>query len=65
MGVVPRENSTGKQKLLSIGKRDNCYLRRLFVQRARAVSSGLGATGYVTLINCIRSNSNIYALPYE
>src|SRR4030088_498151 len=27
----------GKQKLLGISKRGNCYLRRLFVQGARAV----------------------------
>ena len=38
MGVVPREHSTGgKQKLLGIGKRGNRYLRKLFVQCARAV----------------------------
>lgn len=38
LGVVPREHSTGgKQKLLSIGKRGNSYLRRLFTQGARAV----------------------------
>ena len=38
MGVVPREHSTGgKQKLLGISKRGNPYLRRLFVQGARAV----------------------------
>src|SRR5713226_1125365 len=37
VGMVPRESSTGgKQKLLGI-KRGNCYLRRLFVQGARAV----------------------------
>jgi transposase len=49
--LVPREHSTGgKQKLLGISKRGNCYLRRLFVQGARAVlqfrekqSSGLSA----------------------
>src|ERR1700687_4407676 len=48
---VPREYSTGgKQKLLGISKRGNNYLRRLFVQGARAVlqqsakqSSGLCA----------------------
>src|SRR2546422_8102089 len=47
----PREHSTGgKQKLLGISKRGNSYLRRLFVQGARAVlqqsakqSSGLSA----------------------
>src|SRR6266481_7581494 len=38
VGLVPREYSTGgKQKLLGISKRGNCYLRRLFVQGARAV----------------------------
>src|SRR4030081_433119 len=38
VGMVPRESSTGgKQKLLGISKRGNCYLRRLFVQGARAV----------------------------
>ena len=51
MGLVPREHSTGgKQKLLGISKRGNSYLRRLFVQGARAVlqfrekqSAGLSA----------------------
>ena len=51
MGMVPREHSTGgQQKLLGISKRGNSYLRRLFVQGARAVmqqrtkqSSGLSA----------------------
>ena len=38
MGVVPRQRSTGgKQTLLGISKRGNAYLRRLFVQGARAV----------------------------
>ncbi len=38
LGLVPREHSTGgKQKLLGISKRGNSYLRRLFVQGARAV----------------------------
>jgi transposase len=38
MGVVPLEHSTGgKQKLLGISKRGNRYLRKLFVQCARAV----------------------------
>ena len=38
IGMVPREQSTGgKQKLLGISKRGNSYLRRLFVQGARAV----------------------------
>lgn len=38
IGLTPREYSTGgKQKLLGISKRGNPYLRRLFVQGARAV----------------------------
>ncbi len=38
VGLVPREDSTGgKQRLLGISKRSNSYLRRLFVQGARAV----------------------------
>ena len=38
VGLVPREHSSGgKQKLLGISKRGNCYLRKLFVQGARAV----------------------------
>ena len=38
VGLVPREHSTGgKQKLLGISKRGNPYLRRLFIQGARAV----------------------------
>ena len=38
MGVVPREYSTGgRQKLLGISKHGNPYLRRLFIQGARAV----------------------------
>ena len=37
MGVVPRQRSTGgKPTLLGISKRGNAYLRRLFVQGARA-----------------------------
>jgi len=51
VGLVPREHSTGgKQTLLGISKRGNGYLRRLFIQGARAVlqfkekqSSGLSA----------------------
>ena len=38
IGMVPQEHSTGgRQKLLSISKRGNSYLRRLFVQGARTV----------------------------
>jgi transposase len=51
LGVVPEEHSTGgKQTLWQIPRRGNQYLRRLFVQGARAVmrfrnkqSSGLSA----------------------
>ena len=51
VGLVPREHSTGgKQKLLGLSRRGNSYLRKLFVQGARAVlqfkekqSSGLKA----------------------
>jgi transposase len=40
VGLVPREHSTGgKQKLLGISKRGNCYLRTLFVQgEARCIA---------------------------
>jgi transposase len=39
LGLVPREHSAGgQQKLLGIGKRGNAYLRKLFIQGARAVS---------------------------
>ena len=38
VGLVPREYSTGgKQRLLGISKRGNSYLRKLFIQGARAV----------------------------
>ena len=38
LGIVPSEYTTGgKQKLLGISKRGNSYLRKLFVQGARAV----------------------------
>jgi transposase len=38
VGMVPRESSTGgKQRLLGISKRGNPYLRKLFIQGARAV----------------------------
>jgi transposase len=51
LGLVPAQYSTGgKQKLLGISKRGNCYLRSLLVHGARAVmqcrekqSSGLSA----------------------
>jgi transposase len=67
MGVVPREHSTGgKQKLLGIGKRGNSYLRRRFVQGARAVlqqrtkqSSGL-SVWRAQLIS--RSHRNVAAV---
>jgi transposase len=67
MGVVPREHSTGgKQKLLGISKRGNSYLRKLFIQGARAVlqhrtkqSSGLSA--WLSQL-AIRSHHNVVAV---
>jgi len=67
MGVVPREHSTGgKQKLLGISKRGNAYLRRLFIQSARAVlqhrtkqSSGLSA--WLSQL-ALRSHPNVVAV---
>jgi len=38
LGLVPSQYSTGgKQKLLGISKRGNCYLRKLLIHGARAV----------------------------
>lgn len=38
LGLVPRQNSSGgKQKLLGISKRGDCYLRSLLIHGARAV----------------------------
>jgi transposase len=67
VGLVPREHSTGgKQKLLGISKRGNCYLRRLFVQGARAVlqfrekqSSGL--SGWLAQL-ASRTHHNVVAV---
>jgi transposase len=64
VGLVPREHSTGgKQKLLGISKRGNSYLRKLFVQGARAVlkyrdkqSSGLSS--WLADL-CSRSHHNV------
>lgn len=69
MGLVPGEYSTGgKQKLLGISKRGNSYLRRLFVQGARAVmqrrtkqSSGL-STWLAQLTARLHHNVAIVAL---
>ncbi len=64
LGLVPREHSTGgRQKLLGISKRGNTYLRKLFVQCARAVlqhsskqSAGLAAwLGQLT----VRAHRNV------
>jgi len=64
VGLVPREHSTGgRQKLLGISKRGNTYLRKLFVQCARAVlqqrskqSAGLSAwLGQLT----VRAHRNV------
>ena len=61
MGVVPREHSTGgQQKLLGISKRGNSYLRRLFVQGARAVMQQhtKQSSGLTTNRESSRSTSN-------
>ena len=67
LGIVPGEYTTGgKQKLLGISKRGNSYLRRLFVQGARAVlqqsakqSSGLSA--WLAQLST-RTHSNVAAV---
>ena len=67
LGIVPGEYTTGgKQKLLGISKRGNSYLRRLFVQGARAVlqqrakqSSGLRA--WLAQLST-RTHSNVAAV---
>jgi len=67
LGMVPGEYTTGgKQKLLGISKRGNTYLRRLFVQGARAVlqqsakqSSGLSA--WLTQLTA-RTHPNVAAV---
>jgi transposase len=67
LGIVPREHSTGgQQKLLGISKRGNSYLRRLFIQGARAVlqqhtkqSSGL-STWLAQLTS--RTHGNVVAV---
>jgi transposase len=67
LGLVPREHSTGgKQKLLGISKRGNCYLRKLFIHGARAVlryrdrqSSGLSR--WLDAL-CSRSHYNVVAV---
>jgi transposase len=69
LGIVPGEYTTGgKQKLLGISKRGNSYLRRLFVQGARAVlqqsakqSSGL-RTWLAQLTTRTHSNVAVVAL---
>ena len=67
LGLVPSQYSTGgKQKLLGISKRGNCYLRKLLVHGARAVlqtkdkqSSGL-STWLTQLMS--RAQSNVVAV---
>ncbi len=67
MGIVPGQYSTGgKQKLLGISKRGNSYLRRLFIQGARAVlqqstkqTSGLKA--WLAQLSA-RTHSNVAAV---
>jgi transposase len=67
LGLVPGQYSTGgKQTLLGISKRGNCYLRRLLVNGARAVlqckekqSSGLHA--WLSKL-ASRAHSNVVAV---
>ena len=67
IGLVPREHSTGgKQKLLGISKHGNGYLRRLFVQGARAVlqqrtSQAAGLQIWLTQLSA-SSHRNIVAV---
>jgi transposase len=67
LGLVPGQYSTGgKQKLLGISKRGNCYLRKLLIHGARAVlrtkdkqSSGLST--WLTQLTS-RAHSNVVAV---
>jgi transposase len=67
LGLVPAQYSTGgKQKLLGISKRGNCYFRKLLVHGARAVlqtkdkqSSGLST--WLTQLTS-RAHSNVAAV---
>jgi transposase len=67
LGLVPSQYSTGgKQKLLGISKRGNCYLRKLLIHGARAVlqtkdkqSSGLST--WLTQLTS-RTHSNVAAV---
>src|ERR1700758_2139642 len=67
LGLIPGQYSTGgKQKLLGISKRGNCYLRRLLLNGARAVlqckekqSSGLHA--WLSKL-ASRAHSNVVAV---
>ena len=44
IGLTPRQSSSGgKERLLGISKKGNCYLRGLFIHGARAVVSVAGA----------------------
>ena len=67
LGIVPREHSTGgQQKLLGISKRGNSYLRRLFVQGARAVmqqrsKQSLGLSAWLAQLTA-RTHRNVAAV---
>ena len=69
LGLVPRQYSTGgKQKLLGISRRGNCYLRSLLVHGARALlqcrekqSSGLSAW-LCQLVSRVHRNVAVVAL---
>ena len=67
LGIVPREHSTGgQQKLLGISKRGNSYLRRLFIQGARAVlqqrtKQSLGLSAWLAQLTS-RTHRNVAAV---
>jgi transposase len=67
VGMVPRESSTGgKQKLMGISKRGNPYLRKLFIQGARAVmlrgtKQSIGLRTWIEKI-ALRKHHNVAAV---
>ncbi len=67
LGIVPGEYTTGgKQKLLGISKRGNSYLRRLFMQGARAVlqqsaKQSYGLRAWLAQLTA-RTHSNVAAV---
>jgi len=57
LGLVPGQCSTGgKQKLLGISKRGNCYPRRLLVNGARAVLQWLASRAHSNVVAVALAN---------